>query len=105
HNAVFQGLAADGAKNALWLLWRGGYRIVNFIHDQVLIEVPATSDLKHEAEKISDLMIRGMRAVVPDIEIDVSYAATDRWYKDAEAIFDETGKELLLWRPKQAMGK
>jgi hypothetical protein len=33
HNTVFQELAADGSKLALWLLWRAGYRIVNFIHD------------------------------------------------------------------------
>jgi DNA polymerase I-like protein with 3'-5' exonuclease and polymerase domains len=45
HNTVFQGLAADGAKLALWLLWRAGYRIVNFIHDEVLIEIPVDSRL------------------------------------------------------------
>lgn len=41
HNTLFQGLAADGAKLALWKLWRAGYRIVNFLHDEVIIEVPA----------------------------------------------------------------
>jgi DNA polymerase family A/3'-5' exonuclease len=102
HNTIFQGLAADGAKLALWLLWRAGYRIVNFIHDQVLIEVPLGSDLKHEAERIRGLMVQGMKLVVPDVEVDVSFAAADRWYKDAEAAYDKTGKRLLLYKPKSA---
>lgn len=100
HNTVFQGLAADGAKLALWLLWRAGYRIVNFVHDQVLVEVPAKSDLKRHAERVRRLMIKGMRFVVPNVRVDVSYAATDRWYKDAEAVFDKSGKKLLLWSPQ-----
>lgn len=101
HNTVFQGLAADGAKLALWLLWRAGYRIVNFVHDQMLIEVPVGSDLKSHAEKIRELMIEGMKAVVPDVLVDVKYAAADRWYKDAEAVFDPSGKKLLLWHPEK----
>jgi hypothetical protein len=99
HNTVFQGLAADGANLALWLLWRAGYRIVNFVHDQVLVEVPADSGLKKHAEEIRRLMIAGMKTVVPDIHVDVKYAATDRWYKDAEACLDKKSKRLLLWHP------
>jgi hypothetical protein len=100
HNTVFQGLAADGAKLALWRLWRAGYRIVNFVHDQVLVEVPAASNLKRHAEKVKKLMIAGMREVVPDVDVDVSYAAADRWYKKAKAVFSTSGKKLLLWRPE-----
>ncbi len=105
HNTVFQGLAADGAKLALWLLWRAGYRIVNFIHNQVLVEVPANSDLKKRADDIRDLMVEGMKAVVPDVKVGVSYAATDRWHKDAEAVLDNKGKKLSLWHPPQGKGK
>ena len=100
-NNVFQGLAADGAKLALWLLWRAGYRLANFIHDQVLVEVPAGSDLKQHAETVRGLMVKGMKAVVPDVTVGVKFAATDRWYKDAEAVFDRKGKKLLLWQPPQ----
>lgn len=99
HNTVFQGLAADGAKLALWMLWRAGYRIVNFVHDQVLIEVPTTSDLGEHAANIRRLMIEGMSAVVPDVRVDVSFAAIDRWYKDAEAVYDSGSKKLILWQP------
>ncbi len=101
HNTVFQGLAADGAKLALWELWRAGFRIVNFIHDQVLVEVPADSDLKAQAEQIRWHMIEGMKQVVPDVRVDVSFAATGRWYKAAEAVWDTSGERLLLWQPSE----
>ena len=98
HNTPFQGLAADGAKLALWLLWRAGYRIVNFVHDEILIEVPAESNLKEHAETIRELMISGMKWVVPDVRIDVEYAASTRWYKAAEAVYDDDGN-LVPWEP------
>ncbi|NLX98440.1 MAG: hypothetical protein GXY83_19955 [Rhodopirellula sp.] len=100
HNTIFQGLAADGAKLALWKLWRAGYRIVNFIHDEVLIEVAADSDLNHHADTIRELMIAGMKEVVPDVRIDVEYAATDHWSKGAEAHLDLAGR-LQVWRPAE----
>jgi hypothetical protein len=103
HNTVFQGLAADGAKLALWKLWRAGYRVVNFVHDQCLVEVPADADLRGVAESIRGLMIDGMREVVPDVRVDVTYAATDRWFKEAEATFDPSGR-LILWEPRPEPG-
>ena len=102
HNTVFQGLAADGAKLALWKLWRAGYRIANFIHDQVLVEVPADSDLDSHAHRIQQLMTEGMTAVVPDVRVGVSVAATNRWYKSAEATRDGEGR-LVLWEPAPAV--
>jgi hypothetical protein len=99
HNTPFQGLAADGAKLALWYLWRTGYRVVNFIHDEVLVEVPAGSNLKGHAENIRDLMIHGMEQVVPDVRIDVEYEASSRWYKGAKAVYDDDGN-LLPWEPQ-----
>ncbi len=101
HNTVFQGLAADGAKLGLWHLWRAGFRIVNFIHDEVLVEVPTKSNLAHQAEMIRHLMIKGMKAVVPDVRVDVEYAASQRWYKKAKVILDQKGK-LTTWWPAKA---
>ena len=92
HNTVFQGLAADGAKLGLWHLWRAGFRIVNFIHDEVLVEVPAQSNLAHQAEMIRHLMIKGMKAVVPDIRVDVEYAASECWCKKAKVRLGRTGE-------------
>ena len=98
HNTLFQGLAADGAKLALWRLWRAGYRIANFIHDEVLIEVPETSNLQEHAEVIRQIMINAMHEVVPDVRIEVEYAATLRWHKKAKAVFDDQGR-LEIWTP------
>ena len=79
HNTIFQGLASDGAKLALWRVWRAGYRVVNFVHDQLLVEVPAGDDLQAHAERIAAGMVAGMAEVVPDVKIDVEFAATGRW--------------------------
>lgn len=92
HNTMFQGLAADGAKLSLWLLWRAGFKLVNFIHDEVLIELPKTANLTLQAEVIRSLMIQGMKLVVPDVHVDVEYAASRAWSKDAEKRFDAHGR-------------
>ena len=42
-------------------------------------------------------MVKGMKEVLPDVTVDVKYAATDRWRKKAKAVFDEQGR-LRLWR-------
>lgn len=97
HNTCFQGLAADGAKLALWRLWRAGYRIVNFIHDEVLIELPSNATLTVHAERVKQLMIDAMHEVVPNIRIAVECVAADSWSKEAQAIYDGDG-QLLVWR-------
>lgn len=95
HNTIFQGLAADGAKLAMWKLWRAGYRIVNFIHDEFLVEVPESSDYTEVAESIKRLMIEGMQEVTPDIKIGVEYAVTRRWSKGAEVKYDDKGRLIV----------
>jgi hypothetical protein len=102
HNTVFQGLAADGAKLGLWHLWRAGFRLVNFIHDEVLIEVPAGSNLAHQAEIIRHLMIKGMKAVMPDVRCDVEFAVSDRWYKKAKIVLDQKGN-MAVWRSAKGL--
>ena len=99
HNTIFQGLTSDGAKLALWRVWRAGYKIANFIHDQIIVEVPTEYDLKAHAEAIKGHMIAGMNEVLPDMLVDVKYAATDRWRKGAKAVFDQQGR-LQLWFPQ-----
>ena len=95
---MFQGLAADGAKLTLWRLCRGGYRIDNFIHDEVLVEVPEDEDLRQHAESFRGHMITAMREVVPDVAVDVKYAASRRWYKQAEMVSHNDGS-LGSWEP------
>jgi hypothetical protein len=45
-------------------------------------------------------MIEGMREVVPDVQIDVDYAAAARWYKSAKEVSGAEGR-LLLWEPAE----
>ena len=88
---MFQGLAADGAKLALWHVWRAGYKITNFVHDELVVAVPKNRNLAREAEQIAQLMRTGMQEVVPDIRIDVEWDLVDRWSKDASVELDEAG--------------
>ena len=67
--------------------------------DEMLVEVPAESNLREHAENIRDLMILGMKQVVPDVRIDVEYTASTRWYKGAKAVYDDDGN-LLPWGPQ-----
>lgn len=90
-NTPFQGLAADGAKLALWELWRRGKRIVNFIHDEIVIEVDADCNLKAEAEELRQVMIDAMRQVVPDVRIAAEYSVTHSWDKDDKVPLGEDG--------------
>ena len=75
-NNLFQGLAADGAVCALWQLWREGFRIVAFIHDQVVIECPADDHVLERRSDIERLLIEGMNTVIPDILVKVETVLT-----------------------------
>ena len=68
-NGIMQGLAADGAIHALWDLWRAGYKIVNFIHDEIICEVPEDENLPTRVAEIERLMIEGMQKVVPGANV------------------------------------
>ena len=70
-NGIMQGLAADGAIYALWSLMRAGYTIVNFIHDEVICEVPEDEHLPAKIADIERLMIAGMQTVVPRANVRV----------------------------------
>ncbi|WP_197231531.1 DNA polymerase [Novipirellula artificiosorum] len=98
-NTPFQGLAADGAKLALWRLCLAGYRCVAFIHDEVVIELPIESDHTEHARTIDRILCESMEELTGDIPVACQYALTDRWHKDAEAVYDTQGR-LLVWRPK-----
>ncbi len=91
-NGPFQGLAADGAKLALYALMRAGHRVVAFVHDEVLVDVPESDDYRAAANDIANIMIEAMREVCPDVKIQTEYAVMRRWRKDAKAEYDEEGR-------------
>lgn len=80
----------------MWKLWRAGYRVVNFIHDEVLVEVPVTSRLALHAAIVQRLLVVGMREVIPDVRVDVECALADRWYKKAQWALDDQAR-LIPW--------
>lgn len=63
-NTPISGLAADGAKLSLFNLTQIGYSIVGFIHDEIIIELPAHSDWKKESSLVEQVMISSMNDVM-----------------------------------------
>lgn len=107
-NTYFQGLAADGAKRALWNVSRECYtdraspmfgsRPLFFNHDEIFSEIP--EHLAHEAaHRMTDVMIASMREFVPDVKVSAEPALMRRWDKNAKAIYDASGR-LIPWEPK-----
>jgi DNA polymerase-1 len=103
-NTYFQGLAADGAKFAAWLLFKAmyvdtesvlyGVRSWAFVHDEFLFEGPEeTAHLW--APEASRIMVEAMRKYTPDVKIEAEPALMRRWYKDAEAVYIEG--RLVPW--------
>ncbi|WP_396160183.1 DNA polymerase [Flavobacterium sp.] len=97
-NTPFQGLAADGAKLAMWELVKAGYRIAAFVHDEFVIELPIQADHTAAAQKVEHICCIAMQQLLGDIPVSCEYALADRWYKAAAAVTDDTGK-LVQWQP------
>lgn len=70
-NTPFQGLGADAAKLALYDLQEAGFKIVAFIHDEVLIEHPKSKTMDLDFKKACDIMVSSAKLVLPDINIKV----------------------------------
>jgi hypothetical protein len=95
-NTIFQGAAADGALLGLWLVWRAGYRVVSFVHDQLVVESPADERVKDRAADIERLMKEGMAQVVPGMLVKVETVVTRSLDKsDRDPRYDPQTKELL----------
>lgn len=105
-NAQFQGLIADGAKEAYWAVSNkchlssgplmGSYPVA-FLHDEILIEAPQ-DNASAAGDELSRVMNEVMAQYIPDVPIESSPAMMTRWYKDADTVRDENGK-LILWTP------
>lgn len=55
-NGVFQSAAADGALTATWRLFRKGYAVAGFIHDEIIVSVPEDADNAVVVADISKVM-------------------------------------------------
>jgi len=113
-NTLFQGLAADASKSALWEVTKRchgapgtegsalfGCRPVVFLHDEILMEAP--EEYAHEAAiELSEVMCRAMEELTPDVPARASAALMRRWSKGAYAAHDQDGR-YICWedRPKE----
>lgn len=95
-NTFFQGRVADGAKLALWrVAWACyvdkssplyGSRIVLFLHDEIILEVPEHL-LDAAAKELVKLMCAAVQEVIPDIPITSTACAMRRWWKGCKPVF------------------
>lgn len=106
-NTVFSGLAADGAKDAMWRITQEMYspvhrdsplfgsRMCAFVHDEY-------QGWSHEsvasaaALRVKSLAEQTMQARIPDVKIKCSVALMRRLRKGAEATYDHNGN-LIPW--------
>lgn len=99
-NTPFQGLAADGAKLAMWELLKAGYTLIGFVHDEFIIELSKLANINAAAADIDRICCESMQQLVGDIPVTCEYALAERWYKSAVAVYDDQGL-LQPWRPKK----
>lgn len=70
-NNVFQAIAADGAIHACWRLFRLGYDIRLFMHDEIVTQVPDDGRHEEHVKIISDVMIGEMSKVLKGLPVQV----------------------------------
>lgn len=113
-NTLFQGLAADGAKLAVYNVAKecylghqyddpskpsplAGCRMTAFVHDEIMLEAPFAK-ARAAAQRASQVMKESMEVFTPDVPAVAEPCLMRRWYKDAEPVFDATG-QLIPWAP------
>jgi DNA polymerase-1 len=105
-NIMFQGPGSDIAKTAGWLIMRACYvepdsvlyqanaRIVNFVHDEFILECDA--GWEHEvALELERLMLLGAEPWLRHVRIKVESVAMKYWSKDAKRVHKDG--RLIAW--------
>lgn len=106
-NTLFQGLAADAAKRAGFLIAKACYveedsplfggRPVNFVHDEFIVEVEDDPMVASAAAfELARLMVEGASLFLPDVPPLAEPYLMRRWSKAAGPIFDSAGR-LVPW--------
>ncbi len=104
-NSYFQGLVADGAKQALWDVTKEcwldsssalyGSRPVLFLHDEIICEVPEAK-ASEAADRMSTVMQAAMAQWMPDVPVSCSPVLMRKWIKGAKTVRDENGKLMVF---------
>jgi DNA polymerase I len=105
-NSWFQGLGADAAKRALYLVQRACYaepdsvlydsRPVNFVHDEVILEVDDDDRAHDKAVELGRLMVVGGTEFLPDVPPRIEPLLSRCWSKKSKAVHDSRGR-LVAW--------
>lgn len=109
-NSFFQGMAADALKAALWELCKKCYlpgtalfgcRIVNEVHDEVIIEAPLAqaSDAAHEMQST---MRDAYNTYTRDVPVSCTPAVMDCWSKNAKTIVEDGVYKVWHYERKAA---
>lgn len=106
-NSFFQGLGADAAKRATYLVSRACYaeptnvlygsRIVNQVHDELIVETDDTPAAHDVAIELGRLMVEGANEFLPDVPARVEPLLSRCWSKKAKPVFVEG--RLVPWSP------
>lgn len=107
-NSFFQGLGADATGGAYFLIAKACYvdtasplfgsRIVNYVHDEFIVESPEAVAAEC-AEELSRLMVLGASSWIPDVKLAAEPCLMRVWSKDAKTLRDAAGR-LLPWSPE-----
>lgn len=79
-NSPFQGLAADGGKNALWRLWKAGFATCAFVHDEVVVELDE-EDVEGQVKLVDECLVGGMEEVCEGFPVKVEGKVAKFWKK------------------------
>lgn len=89
-NTYFQGLCADFAKRALWLITLGcwnnplsplyGWRVVAFVHDEFILEGPCDK-AEGALEELRRLMVKAANEYLPGLLVQTDGKIMTRWEK------------------------
>lgn len=103
-NSFFQGLGADAAGHALFLVSEACYadrnsplfgcRVVNFVHDEIILE--CEEERGHEALcELERLMVLGANVYLADVPVKVEGRTMRFWSKDAKRL--ERNGKVVPW--------
>jgi len=111
NGCAMQTPAAEGAKAAVFKVVRAcrdasqgsvlyGSIPVDFVHDELIVDVPLDEKTHERCMEIGRLMVEAMQLICPDVNIKAQPCLMLRWDKRAEPVFDEN-KRLTIWHPPQ----
>lgn len=104
-----QSPGAEGAKHAIIKVVRackdgasesllsGKAHVVNFVHDELLVELLADGTEHEQAMEVVRLMEEGLAEIIKDVPVKAEPALMLRWDKGAEPVF-ENGR-IVPWTP------